>query len=116
METTARIGATLVIKGELRAQEDVAIAGRIEGSIHVSGHSVTVHSGGHVAADIHARQIIVAGRVTGKLKADERIELRETANIDGDVSAPRISIADGAEVHGRIDMPAIAKPALSLAS
>lgn len=116
METTARIGVTLVIKGELRAQEDIAIAGRVEGSIYVKGHTVTVQSGGHVAANIHARQIIVAGRVTGKLKADDRIELRETANIDGDVSAPRISIADGAEVHGRIDMPAVEKLALSLAS
>jgi cytoskeletal protein CcmA (bactofilin family) len=116
METTARIGATLVIKGELRAQEDVAIAGRVEGSVHVSGHTVTVQPGGHVAADINARQIIVAGRVTGILIADERIELRETANIEGDMAAPRISIADGAEVHGRIDMPATKKQALSLAS
>ena len=116
METTARIGATLVIKGELRAQEDVAIAGRVEGSIHVAGYSVTVQSGGHVSADIHARQIIVAGTVTGSLKADERIQLRETANIEGDLSAPRIAIADGAEVHGRIDMPAVEKPKLSLAS
>ena len=116
METTARIGATLVIKGELRAQEDVAIAGRVEGSIHVVGHSVTVQSGGHVAADIHARQIIVAGKVSGMLIAEERIQLRETAIVDGDLSAPRIAIADGAEVHGRIDMPAVEKPALSLAS
>jgi cytoskeletal protein CcmA (bactofilin family) len=116
METTARIGATLVIKGELCAQEDVAIAGRVEGSIHVVGHSVTVQSGGHVSADIHARQIIVAGTVTGTLKADERIQLRETAKIEGNLSAPRIAIADGAEVHGRIDMPAVEKRALSLAS
>jgi len=116
METTARIGATLVIKGELRAQEDIAIAGRVEGSVHVNGHTVTVLPGGHVAADINARQIIVSGRITGLLIADERIELRETANIEGDLSAPRIMIADGAEVHGRIDMPAAQRPALSLAS
>jgi cytoskeletal protein CcmA (bactofilin family) len=116
METTARIGATLVIKGELRAQEDVAIAGRVEGSVHVTGHTVTVQPGGHVAADINARQIIVAGRVSGLLIADDRIELRETANIEGDMSAPRIVIAEGAEVHGRIDMPAAERPALSLAS
>ncbi len=116
METTARIGATLIIKGELRAQEDVAIAGRVEGSIIVTGHSVTVQPGGHVAADISARQIVVAGHVTGKLAADDRIELRDSANIEGDLSAPRIVIADGAEVHGRIDMPAAARPALSLAS
>src|SRR4029453_6676948 len=61
MDTTARIGATLVIKGELRAQEDVAIAGRVEGSIHVAGHTVTVQPGGHVAADITARHIIGGG-------------------------------------------------------
>ena len=116
MEATARIGATLVIKGELRAQEDVAIAGRVEGTIHVVGYSVTVQSGGHVTADIHARQIIVAGTVAGSLKADERIQLRETAQVEGDLSAPRVAIADGAQVNGLIDMPVVEKQKLSLAS
>ena len=116
MDTTSRIGATLVIKGEVRAQEDVAIAGHLEGSIHITGHTLTVQAGAHVDADIHARQIIVAGRVTGMLIAEDRIELRDTANVGGDLSAPRIAIADGAEVHGRIDMPAVEKPVLSLAS
>ena len=116
METIARIGATLVIKGELRAQEDVTFAGRIEGSVQVTGHTLTVQAGGHIEADIQARQIVVAGRVTGMLCADDRIELRDTANIEGDLSAPRVAIADGAEIHGRVDMPAVEKPVLSLAS
>jgi cytoskeletal protein CcmA (bactofilin family) len=116
METTARIGSTLVFKGELQAQEDVAIAGRIEGTIQIVGHTLTVQAGAHVEGDIQARQIVVAGSVTGMLIADERIELRETAKVDGDLAAPRLKIVDGAEVRGRIDMPAVEKTVLSLAS
>lgn len=114
METTARLGSTLVIKGELRAQEDVAIAGRIEGTVHIAGYALTVQAGAHVDGDIQARQIVVAGGVNGMLVADDRIELRETARVDGDLSAPRMAIVDGAEVHGRIDMPAVEKAALTL--
>jgi cytoskeletal protein CcmA (bactofilin family) len=118
MDTTARLGSgsTLVIKGELRAQEDVVIAGRIEGTIHIPGYTLMVHAGGQVDGDIHASQVVVAGRVTGMIVADDRIELRETARVGGDLSAPRLSMVDGAEVNGRVDMPAADKSRLSLAS
>lgn len=106
MEATAGIGATLVIRGELFAEEDITIAGRVEGSINVQGYTVVVQPGATIEADVHARQIVVAGRTIGMLLAEERIELRSTAEIDGDISARRLAIADGAGMQGRIQMPA----------
>lgn len=106
MEPTAGIGATLIVRGELHAQEDITIAGRVEGSINVQGHTVVVQPGATIEADVHARQIVIAGRTIGLLLAEERLELRSTAETDGDISARRIAIADGAGMHGRVQMPA----------
>jgi cytoskeletal protein CcmA (bactofilin family) len=102
MHERAGVGSTLVIKGELIAHEDVVIAGRVEGLINVTGHRVVVEAGAHVAGDVMATGIVVAGTVTGSLTAEERIQVQAGADVQGDVSAPRIAIADGGLVNGHI--------------
>ncbi len=109
----AGVGSTVVIKGELTANEDVVIAGRVEGSIHVTGHLVVVEAGAHVAGDITATGIVVAGNVKGSLMAEERIQVQAGADLQGDVSAPRIVLADGGVVNGRIET-VVAKAARKL--
>jgi cytoskeletal protein CcmA (bactofilin family) len=104
METTARIGASIVVRGEMTAQEDVLIAGRIEGTIRIEGHRVTVGPGAQVVADIHAREVVVAGQVLGNIFASDRVDLRETADMEGNVATPLLKMSDGAAFRGRIDM------------
>jgi cytoskeletal protein CcmA (bactofilin family) len=106
MHERARLGSTLVIKGEVTAQEDLVIAGRLEGSIHVTQHFVTVEAGACVAGDIKATEIVVAGTVEGTLFAEERIRIRDSADLKGDASAPRVVVTDGALVNGRIETQA----------
>lgn len=108
MHERAGVGSTLVIKGELTAQEDVIIAGRVEGSINVTGHRVVVEAGAHVAGDITATGIIVGGTVQGSLLAEERIQVQVGADLQGDLSAPRVIVADGGLVNGRIETVAAA--------
>ena len=103
MSHVAAIGSSVVIKGELSAQEDIVIAGRIEGSIHVAGHLVLVETGGFAGAAIVARSVVIAGAVTGSVLAEERIELRSTARVEGELAAPRVSIAEGATLSGRVE-------------
>ena len=110
MHERAGVGSTVVIKGELTAHEDVVIAGRVEGLINVTGHLVTVEAGAHVAGDITATGIVVAGTVEGCLIAEERIQVQSGADLQGDVSAPRVVGADGALGNGRIET--VAAPAL----
>lgn len=116
MQTAAHIGGTIVIKGEVSAREDVTIAGRIEGSIRIDGHALTIAEGANILADVHADAVVVAGQFTGTLTADRRIEFRASANADGDFEAPAIVIAEGAVVTGRAETTADRKPALQLAS
>lgn len=99
----ARIGPSICIKGEITANEPLTIAGRVDGTIEVAGHAITLVSTGRLDAVVSAHTILVEGIVKGTLTADAKIVVGETAKIEGDVSAPAISVADGATVHGKID-------------
>ena len=106
MHDRARLGSTVVIKGTLAAHEDVVIAGRLEGSINVTGHLVVVEAGACVVGDITATGIVLSGTVEGSLLAEERIQVREGADLQGDASAPHVVVTDGAIVNGRIETDA----------
>lgn len=102
------LGPTLKFKGELTADEDLLIQGRVEGSIkHTS--SLTIGEGGHVKANVAAEYIAVEGRVEGDLKGSQSITIRETAKIDGNIASPTVSLLEGANFNGKIDMSGEAK-------
>lgn len=115
MEPTARIGASIVVRGEMIAHEDVLIAGRVEGSIRIEGHRVTVAPGAQVVAEIHGREVVVAGRVVGNVSASDRVDVRETGEMEGDMVTPSLKMSDGATFRGRVDMKD-AKRRMALAS
>ncbi len=100
----ARIGKSVVIKGELTASEDLIIDGTVEGTIALKDNVLTIGVDGRVKADILAKTAVVQGQVIGNLKATERVEIRDDGSLDGDLSSPRIAIADGAHFRGSIDM------------
>lgn len=100
------IGASVVIKGELSAKEDLTISGRVEGKVEVREHVVRVGREAKVNAEINARAVIVEGTVTGNINATERIELLEHGSVEGDITSPKIAMAEGAEFRGKIDMAA----------
>jgi len=100
----ATIGKSVVVKGELSGSEDLIVDGEVEGSITLRGQSLTVGPNGRVRAHIEARNVIVHGRVDGDIHATERVELRKSASLTGDISTARISIEDGAFFKGGIDI------------
>ncbi len=100
----ATIGKSVVVKGELSGSEDLIIDGEIEGSISLRGQSLTVGPNGRLRANIEARNVILHGRVDGDVYATERVELRKTASLSGNISTARISIEDGAFFKGTIDI------------
>ncbi|MGA2904200.1 MAG: polymer-forming cytoskeletal protein [Candidatus Korobacteraceae bacterium] len=100
----ATIGKSVVVKGELSGSEDLIVDGEVEGSITLRGQSLTVGPNGRVRANIEARNVIVHGRVNGDIHAAERVELRKSASLTGEISTARISIEDGAYFKGGIDI------------
>jgi cytoskeletal protein CcmA (bactofilin family) len=109
------LGATLRFKGELRADEDFVLQGRIEGSIHHT-QNLTIGTDGVVKGDSRARTIVVDGTVEGDLYALESISIRPTARVLGNLLAPRVAIADGASFNGKVDMASATKAARNIAS
>jgi cytoskeletal protein CcmA (bactofilin family) len=85
----------------------VAVDGRFEGTIGVEGR-VVVGAGGDVRGDVKARQVVVSGRVEGQVVATERSELTSTAVVEGSVQAPKIVIAEGARLEGKVVTSAVA--------
>jgi cytoskeletal protein CcmA (bactofilin family) len=116
MSIAAEIGSTIVIKGDVTANENLVISGRVEGSIRVTGHALTITEGADVLAEVHARAVVVAGRVFGKIVADERLELRATADVEGELSTPVLVVAEGAMFDGKAETTGASKAGLKLAS
>jgi cytoskeletal protein CcmA (bactofilin family) len=100
----ATIGRSIRIKGEVRGDEDLLIQGRIEGSVNLEQHSITVGADGEVKASIVGRIVTVEGSVEGNLTADEQVILRGSAFVRGDIVAPRVVLEDGARFRGSVDM------------
>ena len=108
----AQIGKSLKLKGEITGSEDLYIDGEVEGMVELKENSLTVGPNGKVHADVSARSITILGRLQGNVKAGERIEIRKTGSLEGDLSTARIVIEDGAVFRGSID---IVKPGQSAA-
>ncbi len=100
----ATIGRSIRIRGEVSGDEDLLIQGHVDGTVSLKQHALTIGSEGEVKADVTARLITVEGRVEGDLTADEQLILRGSAQVDGDLTAPRVVLEDGASFRGGIDM------------
>ena len=97
-------GKSVVVTGELTSGEDLVVGGRVEGAIAMASHTLTVLDSGEVHANVVAKAVIVLGKIVGNVEASERLELRESITVFGDVIAPRIAMADGAIINGTIEM------------
>ena len=105
------IGKSVIIKGDLTGSEDLTIEGQVEGKIELRQNVLTIGANGKIKAQIFAKIVIVQGEVQGNVTATERVDIRDNGSVDGDLSSPRIAIADGAHFRGSIDMQrAAAKP------
>jgi len=116
---SATIGASIRIKGDLSGDEDLLIQGQIQGQIKLKSHNVTVGPSGRVRADIQGRVIRVEGEVDGNLFGEEEIVIRSSGRVQGNLQAPRVTLENGSNFKGSIDMdagggqqrPAAPKPA-----
>jgi cytoskeletal protein CcmA (bactofilin family) len=98
------IGKSVVIKGELSGSEDLTIEGNVEGKIELRDNTLTIGPNGKIRAEVFAKQVIVLGEVTGNVTASEKVDIRDNGSVDGDVTSPRVAIAEGAHFRGAIDM------------
>lgn len=106
----ANIGKSVVIKGELMGSEDLTIEGRVDGQIELREHVLTIGRNGRIKATISAKSVAVMGHVVGNILASDQINIWENGRVEGDLRAPTIAIAEGAQFRGRIEMDRQAVP------
>ena len=100
----ASIGKSISIKGDLTGNEDIVIEGSVEGKVDLPNNQLTVGANGKVKAELNAKAVVVVGHVTGNVKGTERCEIQATGVVEGDVTAPKLIVAEGAVLNGAIRM------------
>ena len=97
------IGAGITIEGEVSADDEIVVMGTIRGKLHGKDR-VAIENGAVVEADVSGGPMSVAGTVTGNITSHDRVDLQAGAKVVGNVKATRITIADGAQFKGNVDM------------
>ncbi|UCC39811.1 MAG: polymer-forming cytoskeletal protein [Candidatus Aminicenantes bacterium] len=103
-QNTARLGPSLLLKGELSGNEDLIIDGQFQGKIELKNHTLIIGREGKVEADIQAKNITINGNMKGNIFASGKVYISEEAQMDGNISASVISIMDGAQFKGSVKM------------
>jgi cytoskeletal protein CcmA (bactofilin family) len=98
------IGKSFVIKGQVSCDGDLYIDGQVEGSVDPKGNRLTIGPDGRLKANVTARAVVVQGKLEGNIQASERVDLKQSAVVVGDIVTQRISIEHGACIKGRIEV------------
>jgi cytoskeletal protein CcmA (bactofilin family) len=99
----AWVGKSVLFRGDLISLEDMTIDGRVEGTIELRDHSLTIGPDASIQADIIAKTVSILGKVIGSINASETISIAETGSVEGNITSRRVSMADGAVVCGRVE-------------
>lgn len=100
----SRLGASLLVKGEISGSEDLLIDGSVEGTVRLDGQRLTIGPNAKLNADIIAGEVMVSGNLKGSIRANGRIEIRNDGSVTGDLITPQVFIEDGAWFKGSIDI------------
>jgi cytoskeletal protein CcmA (bactofilin family) len=98
------LGKSVVIKGELSASEDLTVYGQMEGSIKLPDHTLTIGPHANIKAGIAARVVVIMGAVAGNVTAREKVEIKATGSVTGDIVSSRLVVADGGYLRGKVEM------------
>jgi cytoskeletal protein CcmA (bactofilin family) len=100
----ACLGATLTIEGKITSEEDLQIDGKVNGPISLQGRRLTVGRTAELKSEVTAGEVIVYGKLTGNLRARDRVEIKKDGSVIGDVTTTRVSIEDGADFKGHMEI------------
>lgn len=100
---TAQFGRSICVKGEITGSEDLTVDGQVDGRIGLPNHTLTVGPNATICADITAKTVMIFGTVLGSVTAHERIEIRRSGSVEGNVTCARLVVQDGAILCGKVD-------------
>src|SRR3954464_15472071 len=99
----AWIGGSILVKGDVVSTEDLMIDGQVQGTIELGDHSLTIGPGATIVADLVAKDVTISGKVQGNVMGSAKVELKSTGKVEGDITAPKFVMEDGAGLSGKVD-------------
>jgi cytoskeletal protein CcmA (bactofilin family) len=99
----AQFGRSITVKGEITGAEDLTIDGQVDGRIDLPNHTLTVGPNATLCADITAKTVMIFGTVLGSVSAHERVEIRRSGSVEGNVACARLVVQDGAILSGKVE-------------
>ena len=99
------LSKSIVIIGELSASEDLTLYGQMDGRVTLPNHTLTIGPNADIRAEIAAKAVVIMGAVTGNVRAGEKVAIRGSGSVIGDIVSPRLAIEDGGRHHGKVDTP-----------
>jgi cytoskeletal protein CcmA (bactofilin family) len=100
----AMLGQNVKVEGHIRSREDVTIEGEMEGTIDMAEHCLTIAASGKVRANVKVREIEVLGSIEGKIEAVDKVYIRKSARLVGEIHSASIIIEDGGYIKGSIEL------------
>ena len=97
------ISGAITVKGNVTSAGDLVIDGKVEGAIEIGNHNLTIGESASVVADLMARDVTIAGTVKGNVLGSGKVELKKSSEVDGDITAPRFAMEEGAVLRGKVD-------------
>lgn len=97
------ISKSILIRGDVVSSGDLVIDGNVEGTIDLGDHSLTIGPGATVTADLVAKTVTISGKVKGNVTGMSRVELKATGSVEGDVTAPKFVMDEGASISGKVN-------------
>ena len=99
----ATIGPGVTVKGEISGEEDILIEGSVEGLVSLKQNCVTIAKGGKVKANVHGLVVLVEGEITGDIFATERVTVKVSGRVHGNITSPRVAIDEGSRIRGSLN-------------
>jgi cytoskeletal protein CcmA (bactofilin family) len=101
--STAMLPRTFAVAGDVAASEDLVVEGSVSGTIDMPGFALTIAAGARVDARVLARDVTILGHFSGRITATEIIDVRDGARVSGEIAAPKVALAEGAEIQARVE-------------
>src|SRR5467141_1109871 len=100
----ACISQGIRIKGEVTGSEDLFVDGVVEGKLSLTTNCcLTIGPNGNVKADVVAREVIVRGKIEGKVTGRDKVQLSSTGQVTGEVQTDKLAIEEGALLKGKVE-------------
>jgi cytoskeletal protein CcmA (bactofilin family) len=97
------IGETVTIMGRVSSREDILLNGEIDGGLDIPGHRLTIGASGRMRGDVLAAEVVALGTVEGNMDARQKLVIRASASMHGDIRSPSPTIEEGALFKGKIE-------------